>query len=47
MTEYAAVVDEFSIHDGLVVASHRAHDTEAVITADGVIRDAGVTTLWE
>lgn len=47
LTEYAHIVDEFSIHDGLLVASHLAHDTTAVITADGVIRDSDVETRWD
>lgn len=46
LAEYVQVVDGFSIHDALVVASHRARGTDAVITADGVIRDAGITTIW-
>jgi predicted nucleic acid-binding protein len=46
LTEYAAVVGEFSIHDGLVVASHRAQGTDAIITSDGVIDDAGIRTVW-
>lgn len=45
--EYTRVVDEFSIHDALIVASHRAHDTDAIITTDGVISDVGYDTLWE
>ncbi|MFB6151835.1 MAG: hypothetical protein ABEJ40_08525 [Haloarculaceae archaeon] len=47
LIEYARVVDEFSIHDALVVASHRAQDTDAVLTTDGVISDAGYETVWE
>lgn len=47
MIEYAKIVDGYSIHDGLIVASHLAQDTEAIITADGVIRDANVATLWD
>jgi predicted nucleic acid-binding protein len=46
LSEYAEVADEFSIHDGLVVASHRARGTNAVITTDGTIDDAGVRTVW-
>ena len=45
--EYAQVVDAFSIHDGLVVASHRARNTAAVITIDGAITDAGYETVWK
>ncbi|QCC48219.1 zinc-binding metallopeptidase family protein [Halobellus limi] len=46
LTEYAAVVGEFSIHDALIVAIHRARGTDAIITADGVIRNAGYEVLW-
>ncbi len=46
LSEYAEVVDEYNIHDGLIVASHYARETEAVITSDGAIRDAGVATIW-
>lgn len=47
LTEYARLVGEFSIHDGLIVASHRARDTDAIVTSDGVIRDAGYDTVWD
>ena len=46
LVEYAQVVDEFSIHDALIVSSHRAHDTDAILTTDGVVRDAGYETVW-
>lgn len=46
LREFAQLVESFSIHDGLVVASHRAHQTDAVITTDGVLREAGVATVW-
>lgn len=46
LMEYAQVVGELSIHDALIVASHRVHDTDAIITTDGVIRDAGYETIW-
>jgi predicted nucleic acid-binding protein len=44
--EYAQVVDEFTIHDALVVAGHRARGTEAIITSDGGIGDADIETVW-
>jgi hypothetical protein len=47
MVAYARAIDEFGIHDAFVVASHRSRETNAVITTDGVIRDAGVAVLWE
>nr|WP_193570262.1 hypothetical protein [Halorussus sp. JP-T4] len=47
LTEYAQIIDGFGLHDAFVVASHRARATDAVITADGVIGDAGVETVWE
>lgn len=46
LVEYAQLADEFSIHDGLIVASHRAQETDAILTTDGVIRDAGYETVW-
>ena len=46
LVEYGQVVDGFSIHDAMVVASHRAQQTEAILTTDGVIRDAGHDTIW-
>jgi hypothetical protein len=46
MQRYARLVDEFSIHDGLVVASHHVHETEGIITSDGAIQKAGCETLW-
>lgn len=46
LVEYAQLVDEFSIHDGLIVASHRAQGTDAIITTDGVITDSGYDTVW-
>lgn len=47
LAEYAEIVGDFSIHDALIVASHRARDTDAIITADGVIRSAGYEILWK
>lgn len=47
MVEYAQLVDDFSIHDGLIVASHRAQNTDAVITGNSVIRDADAETIWD
>lgn len=46
LTEYAQIVDEFTSHDALIVASHRAQETNAVITTDGTVRDAGLETVW-
>ena len=46
LAEFAEIVDALSIQDALIVASHRARNTEAVITSDGVIREAGVATIW-
>lgn len=46
LAEYVKIVDELSIHDALVVASHRAQGTDAVITSDEEIREVGVSTVW-
>ena len=47
LTEYAGLVAELSIHDALVVASHRARETDAIITSDGRIEAAGYETIWD
>jgi hypothetical protein len=47
IVEYAEVVDEFSIHDGVIVASHRAQETDAIITSDAEIRAYDVETVWD
>ena len=47
IAEYVQVVEDFNIHDGLIVASHHAQGSEAVITSDRVIQDAGVQTIWD
>lgn len=47
LIEYAQVESEFSIHDGLIVTSHRSRDTAAIITTDSVIVDADYPTVWE
>lgn len=47
LAEYVEVVEDFNIHDGLIVASHYAQGTEAVITSDSVVRDTGVPTIWD
>lgn len=44
--EYTRLVEAFSIHNGLIVASHRAQGTDAIVTTDGVIADAGYETVW-
>jgi hypothetical protein len=30
----------------MIVVSERAQDTDAILTADGAIRDAGYETVW-
>jgi hypothetical protein len=47
LVEYAKVVDEFSVHDGMIVASYRARETDAVITSDKEIRGSEIETVWD
>lgn len=44
---YIDVLDELTIHDAMIVGSHRTQDTDAVITTDGEMTDLGVSTVWE
>jgi len=39
-----SLVDHHTLHDGLVIASHRVRDTEAIITSDEAF--AGEETVW-
>lgn len=45
LVEYAQIVDEFNIHDAMIIATHRALETDAIITTDGVIGDADFRTI--
>lgn len=47
LVEYTTLVGEFTIHDALVVASHLARGTDAIITTGGEIEDRGFETVWE
>jgi hypothetical protein len=47
LAEYARIVDEFTIHDALIVASHRARQTDGIITTDDSIAQAGYDVLWK
>lgn len=44
---YASEVERYSMHDGLIVATHRVHGTDAIITKDSTFRDRGVETVWD
>ena len=43
----STVVDAFSIYDAIVVASHRARETDAIVTNDAVIGETDFPTIWE
>jgi AbrB family looped-hinge helix DNA binding protein len=43
---YAGLASEFSLHDGLIVASHRARETDAIITTDEQLSETGIETVW-
>ncbi|PSQ18751.1 hypothetical protein BRD00_04100 [Halobacteriales archaeon QS_8_69_26] len=44
---YASEVDVYSVHDGLIVATHRVHGTEAIVSKDPAFRETGVETIWD
>jgi hypothetical protein len=47
VAELVDTIDGSSLHDAMLVASHRAAGTDAVITRDPDIGDRDdVTTLW-
>jgi predicted nucleic acid-binding protein len=41
----AGIIDEYTIHDAMIVASHRVGETEAIITTDENISHR-VPTVW-
>jgi hypothetical protein len=41
------LVADLSIHDAMIVASHRARETEGVITTGTEIGDLGVPVVWD
>ena len=40
------LLDDLTLHDAMVVASHQANETDAVITTDSEINDAKIPTVW-
>lgn len=45
MGAYGSIADQYSIHDGLLVASHRVSGTDAIISKDQAF--AGLETVWD
>lgn len=43
----ATRMNEFSIHDALIVASHESRNTEAILTKDGTLADSDAPIVWE
>lgn len=37
----------YSLHDAMIVASHRTRDTEALVTTDINIQDEDITVVWD
>lgn len=46
LAAFTHVVDDFSLHDALVVASHCADGTDAILTSGGRIAKSGCETVW-
>lgn len=42
-----SLIGDLTIHDAMIVASHRAHGTEGVITTDTEIDALGVPVIWD
>lgn len=42
---YGSIADQYSMHDGLLVASHRVNGTDAIISKDQAF--AGLETVWK
>jgi len=46
LREMTRLPDSLTLHDAIVVASHRARGTKAVVTTDTEMDDAGVEVVW-
>lgn len=44
---FASLTEFFSIHDALVVATHRTQNTDEIITNDPEMDAFGIHTVWE
>jgi len=44
---FGSLADHLSLHDALVVASHRERDTEAILTNDPEIEAVASETIWD
>lgn len=40
-------LNSLTLHDAMIVASHRTQDTDAIITPDGEMADLGVAVVWD
>jgi len=47
LTVYASLADSYSMPDGLLVAAHRALDTDGVVSNDRALASADVRTIWD
>ena len=44
---FASQIDLYTMHDGLIAATHTVHGTDAVISKDPAFGNAGVATVWD
>jgi predicted nucleic acid-binding protein len=46
LAEMVGLSDALTLHDAMVVANHRIRETEAVVTTDTEMDEAGVDVVW-
>lgn len=46
LTVFASETDLYTMHDGLIVASHTVNGTAAIISKDETFVDTGIDTVW-
>jgi predicted nucleic acid-binding protein len=47
LTVFASELDRYSMHDGLIAATHRVRGTDAIISKDPVFENTGIETVWD
>lgn len=43
---FASQTDLYTMHDGLIAATHKVRGTEAIISKDEAFGDTGLSTVW-
>lgn len=46
LSVFASQVELYTMHDGLIAASHKVNGTDAIVSKDEAFDDTGLSTVW-